>query len=226
MPPQLEAPTEDMDEIENRDKHICWKIKGIAAKVTYRMFSKYGNPKFVEEKMLPFSKAFKEKYALALFESHLGTTLKRKNCFVGSKAINFAIKFISQSTKMPFTMDKLKPFVVQLLTEVVVTPLMLITHKDITLFKEDSIEYVRKQQDFSETLFAPKNTAIDFLTYAIQYRSSKKVKVPDYLTGFLQYCAHTLHQYQQATNAGQAIDWRIKEAILYAIGSILEDIQP
>ena len=128
MPPALEAPTEDMDEIEKRDKHICWKIKGIAGKCTYRMFSKYGNPKYVDKDYSDFSKAFKEKYALALFESHLAIVLKRKSNFVGSKALNFAIKFISQSTKMPLTMDKLKPYIVQLLIEVVVTPLMLITH--------------------------------------------------------------------------------------------------
>lgn len=46
VPAELESFVEDMDEIENRDKHIVWKTKGIAAKTTYRLFSKYGNPKF------------------------------------------------------------------------------------------------------------------------------------------------------------------------------------
>jgi len=27
---ELEAPTEDMDDIEVRDKNICWKTKGVA----------------------------------------------------------------------------------------------------------------------------------------------------------------------------------------------------
>jgi hypothetical protein len=49
VPPELEAKTEDMHEIEERDKHIIWKTKGIASKTTYRMFSKYGNPKFVDD---------------------------------------------------------------------------------------------------------------------------------------------------------------------------------
>jgi hypothetical protein len=48
-PPSLETFVEDMDEIEVRDKNIRWKIKGMAAKVTYRLFSKYGNPKFVDD---------------------------------------------------------------------------------------------------------------------------------------------------------------------------------
>ena len=111
--------------------------------------------------------------------------LRRKTNFVGSKALNFGIKYVSQSTKMPATMTKLKPFVEKLLTEVIVMPIMLLTHKDVTLFKEDPIEYVRKQFDFTETLFAPKNTAVDLLTYLCQYKSAKKAKQPDYLRGFL-----------------------------------------
>jgi hypothetical protein len=55
LPGQLESYTEDMDEIENRDKHICWKIKGIAFQTTYRMFSKYGNPRHCDEKLTEFS---------------------------------------------------------------------------------------------------------------------------------------------------------------------------
>lgn len=79
-----------------------------------------------------------------MLESHLQLVLKRKTHFVGSKALNFGIKYVSQSTKMPATMIKLKPFLEKLLTDVIVMPIMLLTHKDVTLFKEDPIEYVRK----------------------------------------------------------------------------------
>jgi hypothetical protein len=51
VPAAVDSLTEDMDEIERRDKNICWKIKGIAGQMTYRMFSKYGNPKFADEKL-------------------------------------------------------------------------------------------------------------------------------------------------------------------------------
>ena len=48
--PQLEAFCEEMHEIEARDQHIYWKIKGIVAKITFRLFSKYGqNPGIVED---------------------------------------------------------------------------------------------------------------------------------------------------------------------------------
>lgn len=58
VPAELESFNEDMDVIEERDKHIVWKTKGIAAKTSYRLFSKYGNPKFVDEKLEVFSKKF------------------------------------------------------------------------------------------------------------------------------------------------------------------------
>lgn len=89
-------------------------------------------------------------------------------------------------------MTKLKPFIEKLLTEVIVSPIMLLTHKDVTLFKDDPIEYVRKQNDFTETLFAPKNTAVDLLGYICKYKSAKKAKQPDYLKGFMHFCATTL----------------------------------
>ena len=58
VPEALEAFVEDMDEIEKRDNHIIWKIKGIATKTTYRIFSKYGNFRYVDDKYIEFSKYF------------------------------------------------------------------------------------------------------------------------------------------------------------------------
>ena len=87
---------------------------------------------------------------------------KRKTGFVGSKTLNFNIKYVSTSIKIERTMAKLKPFMDSILYETIV-PIMLVTHKDVTLFNEDPIEYIRKQQDFTETLFMPKNTIIDLL---------------------------------------------------------------
>lgn len=94
LPAELDSPCEDMGEIERRDKHICWKAKGIAGQTTYRLFSKYGNPKFADEKYAEFSKVFREKYAVPLLESHLAVVLRRQTNFVGSKALNFGIKYV------------------------------------------------------------------------------------------------------------------------------------
>ena len=39
------------------------------------------------------------------------------------------------------------------------------THRDVNLFQDDPIEYIRKQEDFSETLYMSRNTVIDLLQY-------------------------------------------------------------
>ena len=39
----LEGETENTDEIERRDKTIYWKIKGLIAKITFKLFIKYGD---------------------------------------------------------------------------------------------------------------------------------------------------------------------------------------
>ena len=109
--------------------------------------SKYGNPKFVDQEREAFSKMFQDKYAVPLLESHLALVFKRKTHFVGSKTLNFAIKYVSAATKIQITMDKLKPFVENLLYETII-PIMLVTQKDVTLYKDDPIEYIRKQLDF------------------------------------------------------------------------------
>lgn len=58
VPAELETFVEDMNEIEKRDNHVIWKIKGVSCKTTYRIFSKYGNPKFVEDSFVSFSERF------------------------------------------------------------------------------------------------------------------------------------------------------------------------
>lgn len=79
-PKDLAEPTLDTNEIQRRDKSIFWKIKGIAAKITYRLFIKYGNPVIVEDKPIykAFSKKFLNEFSLTLLESHLSILLQKK----------------------------------------------------------------------------------------------------------------------------------------------------
>lgn len=150
---------------------------------------------------------------------------KRKSGFVGSKTLNFNIKYVSSSTKLANTMEKLKPFIENILYETIM-PIMLVTHKDVTLFTDDPVEYIRKQYDFTETLFMPKNTIIDLLIYVCSYISTKKVKgqktvrKPDYLFPFLNFAVTNMNQYAEQIQQGNSPDWRIKEALLLAIGHL------
>jgi hypothetical protein len=225
-PIDLRTPTDDQDEIQRRDKSIFWKIKGITAKTTYRIFVKYGNPALVEDKVLTkaFANSFSLKYSIPLLESHLQLLLSRKENFVGSKCLNQALKFISASTKQSNTMEKLKPFVENILYDTII-PIMFITQKDVSTFQNDPIEYIRNQYDFTETLFQPKNQVQDLLCYLCKYSGSKKKKSkPEYLHKFLNFAVKNLNEYQAKIQSGQGADFRIKEALMFAISCIIDEI--
>ena len=155
-----------------------------------------------------------------LLESHLQLMFKKKSNFVGSKTLNFVIKFITASCKIERTMNKLKPFMDNILYETVI-PIMLVSHRDMTLFNEDPIEYIRKCEDLIETIYMPKHTCIDLLQYICQYRSVKGKKgKPEYLYPFLSFATNNMTQYNEQLANGANPDWRIKEALLFAVGSL------
>ena len=131
LPENLESPTEDIDEIVSRDKNIRWKLKAQAARTTFRLFSKFAQTKYVEndETELAWHTYFQTSFAEMLCESHLQLMFKRKTHFVGSKTLNFVIKLVSSATKIKLTMDKMLPFMNNILYETAV-PLMLISNRD------------------------------------------------------------------------------------------------
>ena len=100
------------------------------------MFMKYGDSQTVNQKdkvAVSFANYFMLNYSIPLLESHLPILLSRKSNFVGSKCLNYAIKYISQSIKRKNTMEKLKPFVENLLYDTCV-PIMYVTEKDVETF--------------------------------------------------------------------------------------------
>lgn len=100
----------------------------------------------------------------------------------------------------------------------------------MVLFKEDPIEYIRKQEDFTETLFLPKANVLDLLQHICSYAPKQKGKkksavAPEFLFPFLAYVAQNLREYSEKTAAGQNADWRIKEALLHSVGMIKDEVE-
>lgn len=94
----------------------------------------------------------------------------------------------------------------------------------MTLFEDDPTEYIRKQLDFTESIYMPKNTAIDMLLYICMYKP-KKAKKPEYLVPYLQWAVQQMAEYQSAIQSGSNPDWRIKEALINSIGHLQSRIE-
>ena len=225
VPDSLESQTEDIEEIAARDKSIQWKVKAQATRTTFRLFSRFTNLKTAhEEEEKQWNQFFIQTYAEPLCESHLQLMFKRKTHFVGSKALNFVIKLVTSAVKIPSTMAKMLPFMENILYETVI-PLMIISNRDIQLFEDDPIEYVRKQTDLMETIYMPKVTTVELLEQILEYKTQKgKKQKPDYLVPFLGFVSNNMQQYADALQSGANPDWRVKESLLYAVGSLNEII--
>ena len=50
VPDPLEAATDDMEEVSDRDSNIIWKVKAEAARITFKLFIRYANLKFMTER--------------------------------------------------------------------------------------------------------------------------------------------------------------------------------
>lgn len=78
LPTELTSQTQSAEEIERRDKHPLWKMKGIAMHVLYRIFSKYANEKFCDEADKPFSALILNRYAQNILNTALEVIFSRK----------------------------------------------------------------------------------------------------------------------------------------------------
>lgn len=227
VPAALDSPTEDPDEVAARDKSTYWKMKAQAARMAFRLFSKYANLKYVknDEQELAFCTAFQQTFAEPLLESTLQLLFRTGTNFLGSKTLNFVIKLVSSASKIDVTMAKMVPFVDKIMYEKLV-PLMMVTAKDQQLFTDDPIEFIRRQNDIMETVYQPRNSAIDLLQYLCQHKAAgagRKAK-PEYLVPFLTFASKNMADFKAAMAGGVAADWRIEEALLFAVGHLQEQI--
>jgi len=55
-------------------------------------------------------------------------------------------------------------------------------------------------------------------------KNKKKKGKPLFLQPFLQYAVKNLNEYNSQFSMGNKPDWRIKEALMYSIGSIRDEI--
>ena len=71
------------------------------------------------------------------------------------------------------------------------------------------------------------------LCYLCKYSSEKKVKgkkkskknvKPDYLHKFLEFAVKNLNEFNTKIESGEGADWRIKEALMYSISTLIDEI--
>ena len=66
----------------------------------------------------------------------------------------------------------------------------------------------------------------EFLRYISRYKSQNKKGVkPDYLVPFLNFIMNKMQEYGDAVKSGSNPDWRLKEALILAVGCVEENMK-
>lgn len=176
VPEGLKSLTSDAEEISRRNEDALWKIKGLVAEVTCYLFDRFGDPaKFVDEKGLPkrelqgsvwshveyseleeFAQDFKRSYGKPLLAAHLEIfTSNSLQNFVGTKCLNYSIKFISTALQAKYTTRKVQPHIEGILKKNILAILKL-TDSEIQTFNSNAAEYIREYTDNSSDAISPK----------------------------------------------------------------------
>ena len=148
----------------------------------------------------------------ALLQSHLRIIMDKRAKFVGTKTLCAALKTVQVGIKYAKTRKFLQEHINTILFELSL-PLMLISEQEYNIWNENPIEYVRLQVDQSN-YFNPKAIVKTLVKSICSIKQARGQKVSPYLQSYLQVLATNLEQPSQ--------DFRVKEAILHALGNLHE----
>lgn len=135
--------------------------------------------------------------------------LARKTQFVGVKTLNCSLRFVASSLNKA-KMRRLCQEHIQTILYELTLPLLLITEQEFQLWSENPVEYVRLQVDNSNA-WNVKRVDEDLIKTICNIRQTRKNKISDYLTSYLQLLAENLQVPPPA-------DFRHREALLHAFG--------
>ena len=187
-----------MQLVQRKEHDLNWKIKGIAAKLSYRLFCKYGTSKELPHTSNEnlFKNSFTLNIAPGLLDPHMQIVFKKKTHFVGSQLLIYSIKFLLVSIRIPVTFSILEPFVENLLFETII-PALMVSAYDSEIFKNEPIEFIRKleQAKASENDFSVRHHMLDLLYGICSYKVNKNDERPFYLGKFLEFCISNLNHY-------------------------------
>ena len=219
VPSDAESQPASDDEARRRDKIIYWSNKKWCGEIMSRFVQKYGNVRWVVKTEIDSARNIQSKYLVPFLETFVKALLRRKTHFVANKYTYFAAQFVFYAIKTEEMFNKLNPLLEELLLDVFL-PMVFLTPKDLQTWKSDALEYIRKQEDQSNTNLDLKRQGVDSIALICKkYAPDGKL----YLFKFMEFVGIVLaNGVNPRTNLKTDLVW--KQAILHCIGVLEEQI--
>lgn len=133
--------------------------------------------------------------------------------FISNKLLNYSIKIFINMWSNPEARPKIEAALDSFIYEPALNAIKL-TPKDMELWRENQVEYVRRHEDFRESLFFARNSMVDFIILAT--RPIKKKQEASRLEKYLKFCYDKL--------VSSSTDILTREAVLLIIGHLSEQV--
>lgn len=219
VPVEAEAEPKSDDEARKRDKIIYWSNKKWCGEIMSRFVQKYGNVRWVSKTEIDSARNIQSKYLVPFLETFVKALLRRKTHFVANKYTYFAAQFVFYAIKTEEMFNRLNPLLEELLLDVFL-PMVFLTPKDLQTWKSDALEYIRKQEDQSNTNLDLKRQGVDSVVLICKkYAPDGKL----YLYKFMEFVGIVLGNGVNP-RTGQKTDLVWKQAILHCVGELVEQI--
>jgi len=219
--------TNNSSEIKFLEKNIYWKIKIYAMKIFSIAYYKHSHKsKAKDEKLKDYSNLITNVYAEKFFDVSLNALFASKAEFI-SDALGCAIyKFFADLVSKNHLIEKIEVNLETILKDYIIQSAFL-RREDIELWKHDIKDFVMKEFDIVEWFESERLGALKFLKELSVYRrkvNKKKQKFPAYFEIIFKFLVTVLETYQNQVKTGHNPDFRIKEATLYLIENLDEQI--
>ena len=215
VPAEAESEAKTDEEARSRDKIVYWSNKKWCGNAMVLFMRKYGNPRWAIKQEIDLARSIQSKYVVLFLETFVKALLRRKTHFVANKYTYFVAQFIHYAIKHEEMFNKLNPLLEELLIDVYL-PMVFLNQKDIQIWKSDPIEYIRKQEDQSNTHMEVKREAIRTITLICEKYAPDGQR---YLFKFMEFLGCVLAKGVNP-RTGQKTDLVWKQAILQCINHI------
>ncbi len=219
--------TDDYSQIKILEKNIFWKIKIYAIKIFNLAYYKHSHKsKSKDQKMKDYSNQITNVYAEKFFDISLKALYSSKDEFVPDLFGHFIFKFFSDLISKSHLMEKIEANLENILKDYVIQAAFL-RKEDIDMWKHEMKDFIMKEFDVVEWYESKRQSALIFLKELCIYKkkvNKKKEKLPAYFESIFKFLVTVLETYENQVKTGHNPDFRIKEATLFLIENLDEQI--
>jgi len=224
---ELIKKTNDSTEIKILEKNIFWKIKIYAMKIFSIAYYKHSHKsKSKDPKMKEYSNLITNVYAEKFFAVSLKCLFASTEEFFPDTLGCTVYKYYADLISKDHLISKIEENLELIMKDYIIQSAFM-RKDDIELWKHEMKDFIIKEFDILEWIDSQRQGVLKFLKELCIYRrkvNKKKEKIPAYFESIFKFLVTVLETYENQVKTGNHPDFRIKEATLFLIENLEEQI--